>query len=530
MTFNHFALFLLLILAPGNVESAYLHWIGGNGLWHNTDNWSLTPDGASCNCIPTASDDVNIRGTSATCTIGSNSTAYAASIHVDPFTKLVVGNGLSDTRSKLVVTNSIGGPEYGCEVSGSLIVVDTLEISNFHTCLFIQDDGEFIVEGTGNTKLSNNTVGLFNQGVIKVRQNGFSSGELIVKNNKNIAVLSAGSSAQMIIDGILVINDFSEPISSSLSGLGCFTSSSFKINSTGILAIDMSLRNAKKTGVLSYSSSFLNEGTIVIEGTNTAGIVNEEQGSLHFINRGNITIYNFARDGITSNALFENWGILDIRNNLPTSTATALKNSGQFKIASGSKLLISQLCNEKSIAIHNTGDFSNNGVMLLFNLDSIHGICNDGTDAKFHNNKLLKIGAGAIIAIENKDGAYFKNDNSIAIHGNYFHGILNSMAIFDNHGGILINKNLNSNSIGIGVYNGGTINNYQNSSISLSNLIGSYGINIHPSGKVFNQGILTISNSSFTNAYFSAGKLQVDTGAELTIEGPYDIRASGSEE
>ena len=57
-TLKSFLIKVILLSISFNSFSSDLYWRSGNGNWSDATKWSNTSGGSSCNCTPTAADNV----------------------------------------------------------------------------------------------------------------------------------------------------------------------------------------------------------------------------------------------------------------------------------------------------------------------------------------------------------------------------------------------------------------------------------------------------------------------------------------
>jgi len=215
---------------------------------------------------------------------------------------------------------------------------------------------------------------------------------------------------------------------------------------------------------------------IVVESNNTLRVGNPLSNAKTILKVGPS---NFEGIIVETDAIFiVNPGdqvlVFDILNLNPNASKPAIRNEGEFLVASATSFV--KISDSKAIGIHNTGagsSFTNHGQILIADLcdDQSPGIINQG-GATFRNEK------NSIITIDNIDGSFSQ-------------AILNKSS-FWNYGDIHIN---NFGSTGLdcrlncGFYNHGTIN-IENS------LSATVAINLASNSEFLNKttGLINISN------------------------------------
>jgi PKD repeat protein len=259
----------LFTLFSANLISGNIYWIGGTGNWSDATHWSVSSGGASCACVPTATDNVFFDANSFS--------ANGQSLTIDAIASCDNMNWTGIAFSNIMTGSS------DLHIYGSLTLISGLNVTNYSGNLYFQsgnigntitsagkiftDAASINFTGTGNWSLgdafaANNIVNL-TSGTLTTNNNNFTCGTFNSAGNV-VRSLILGTSTVTITDCCSSWN---------------ITGTNFSLNAgTSLL---------KFTNTNSYS--YLTAGTndiyydVLFVDPNTSGNINGGKSSYHNI-------------------------------------------------------------------------------------------------------------------------------------------------------------------------------------------------------------------------------------------------------
>ncbi len=182
------------ITSPASVD---LYWIGNDGDWGNTNNWSLTSGGASYGCVPTSNDNVFFDANS------FDGTWQSVNIYSTAYCKNMDWTGATNTPA-------LEG-SYQLKINGSLTLIPSMDISGYSGSINFTSSGVanaitsaghtfqgISLSGSGTYSLTDNLIvsgsgltfnnGTFNTSNFDISTTAFNS------NSSSVRTLNLGSS------------------------------------------------------------------------------------------------------------------------------------------------------------------------------------------------------------------------------------------------------------------------------------------------------------------------------------------------
>ena len=354
-----FGIILALIISI-SCTATDLYWIGTSPTWDDKNHWSLTPFGASCNCLPGPNDDVTINNLSQVqVLIDDGIHVEIKSLVITSLNELYIGN-LDPATASLTIN---GSSSIGLSHSGLLVIRDSLIVLdaatfginiNFNGSLSIKENGTVFVDGQDNSHTA-----IRNSGIFTIEGDGSNSGKAIVKN-ANITGLE--NFEQLTNNGIIEVNNIS--LNNFASGI---SNSSKMVNDTnGIIIIDSINVNQSGSNGIKSSGDFINKGIISI--TNVPRGISMSLDT--FENNGTIMISNYSGWAyfISASGIFINYGTSEAFTNLESNTI-GIRNSGVIHNKESGVLYFHDLGNNfGNIGIDNYNSFMNHGFINIQNI------------------------------------------------------------------------------------------------------------------------------------------------------------------
>ena len=182
------------ITSPASVD---LYWIGNDGDWSNTNNWSLTSGGASYGCVPTSNDNVFFDANS------FNGASQSVNIYSTAYCKNMDWTGATNSPA-------LEG-SYQLNINGSLTLIPSMVISGYSGSINFTSSGAvntitsaghtfngISLSGSGTYSLTDNLTvswnGLtFNNGTFNTSNFDISTG-VFNSNSSSVRTLNLGSS------------------------------------------------------------------------------------------------------------------------------------------------------------------------------------------------------------------------------------------------------------------------------------------------------------------------------------------------
>ena len=524
---NHGGLLILLFIqiSISMSNAVPLYWIGGDGVWSDVANWSLSSGGASCNCTPTLDDDVIISsGTGIVLSRISSGNYVVRSVTVESGATLRIGSSLNSNNPALTIEDpTVASVSIGLRVSGSVEIYDTLRIIDaplYGAQIELSGRLEILSKGFMSVDLddSETDTGIYNRGALHVKRSILGDGTLEIHRMSERGLINDGAFAETEIDGALNIMDLKASGSSQV-GLVNRGDGLVSFGPDSKVMIDLSVSGTNSVGISNSDSHVTNEGEIIIIGTKRAGI--RSQATSQIFNHGSIVIMDFEKDGIENifPAKFTNTAFLEIMNGSSSVLSTGLRNSSQFENLNSGQVKISDLPYSGSHAIFNMDTIINDGSILISRLNFGQGIFGEGAVSHFENNNLIEIdsgmGSGILLSLQ----ASFNNFDSILISRAIIAGVsMTDSAKFNNLGYMEVSNDIGALFNGLSVTQNAIWSCHGLSSFQMSNLSGRSGISLN-GGSIFCAGSIIIEDSSFNREFLEVvnGVFEVDSGGTLDI-------------
>ena len=351
-------IFILLLFVPLSAQNT---WLGGDGYWHNANNWSY-------GMIPTANEGVEIN--SGTVKILSPTSTYANRVKVNTGASLIVTAG-----AKLTVDASTSNDVHGMMITGDLEVRGKLAVSNvgYGDGISLSGNGVFWITKYGAVNIRNtdsngiwSNATIINRGYLYIRDTGndgiFGFG-LIDNDHGNITMVDIGSSGISCWSNAQLMNSGEISIKGT-GGAGIYLRDGSYANNDENAEIVIAYTASNGIVTVSNNNTFENSGSIYIAHIDTYGIYNYDT----FINHeeGAITIDD-ALYGLVNQqgADFDNAGILSIGDEMVYGS---LYNKGDFLNHACSEISTdNKVRNYTPGVITNEGNWYNNSTLASFN-------------------------------------------------------------------------------------------------------------------------------------------------------------------
>ena len=522
-------IFVVVFIYPTILSAVNLFWIGGDGLWNDGNNWSLTAGGASCGCIPGPADHAIIGAAPGTirCVIPNAFDALASSVQVNTGTSLEIGDQvIIGSKASLTIEDPTSG--IGMVVFGNLFIYDTLRIldaslkglENF-TSGGTTIDGQGVLEVGIND--GNTASGIDNKGHFQILRNLVGRrGRILVKKNTANAIFNFGVSAEFTNNGLIIADDFLTPPSNVQYALVNDGGAMFTNATTGRVTLILPGSAPVSSTIWNNSSTLVNQGEINLAGSLGSGVFNF--GTAVFSNQGIVNISDFGFEAINNrdSAKVYNHGQLNISQGSTVVASKGINNTAYVFNSENANITITDFPFTSSIghAIANQDSFVNEGIISIKRLNGGAGIRLNADTAFFINHHLIDVDSTGI-GVSITTGT-FENYDSVRILRTNNRGILMFDGNLQNHSQILIENSNTALFKGIAITNTGQINNHAAAQITLKNLVGFDGIRQGTGSSLTNLGKIDLIDCSFSGAFLetSDGTLEVISGGTLNIEIP----------
>jgi len=292
------------------VSLSYYSITGGNGNWNSTGNWSLTPGGVSCGCVPTAGSlvfisnnislNTTISVTNVTISAGTLSNASGTLTVANTLATIGTGNFAATTAWSLQDVdlygsgNSSFSSATNITLSGDINIGAGATLTRTNGSANLNFSGSVTVDGTlayNNNNSNWSGTGLTIDGLGSIT----GSGTITISTNKTFPAFTTNlliANPISISSGITVINKGTIKTSNSIIGGSGSSSWTNDVNSSLEMAGTTSA--LLTTGVFTASA---NPNTVIYSGSATQNVYSTTYHNLNITNatktlRGNIVVNN----------------------------------------------------------------------------------------------------------------------------------------------------------------------------------------------------------------------------------------------